>query len=98
MPALRGFDRQITRHLIERSRYGQHDRLFFQPIVRLIACHRLIPALPHMPQIAGRRFHRRDASHVRRGAPGQQRSRAIDSRMAEPGFRTGHEPARDPRP
>ena len=45
---------------------------------------RVIPAFDEMTQIARRRFDRRDARHVRRGAPRQQTGGAIDAGMTEP--------------
>ena len=70
---------QVARHIVERSRHGEHDPLFFQAVLRPVRGHAKIPALDHVLKVARRGFDRRNARHVRAA-----RSRAGSPRSDRP--------------
>ena len=94
-PRLAGrLDGQRAGHVVERRRHRQHDGLLLQAMLRRRPCAiDVVPGLDQVPQVARRRLDRRDARHVGRGAPGQERRGAIDAGVAEPGLGRGDQPA-----
>ena len=87
---LRGFDRQLAGFLVERRGHGQHDLLLFEPrgIVPRVD---VVPGVADVREQPRRSLHRRQPG-LRLGAPRQQRSRPIDVRVREPGFRRRDQP------
>ena len=90
----RGLHRQRAGHVVERRGHGQHDGQFLQAVVGVVLRHDVIPALDEVAQVARRDLDGREALHVRRGAPGDERRAAIDPRVTQPRLRRGDEPAR----
>ena len=74
-PARPGFarrrDGELARHLVERRRHGEHDVLLGERLVGM----RRVPHGAEVREEARRRGDRREARHVVRRAPGQDRAR-----------------------
>jgi len=88
----RGSERQLARHLVERRRHGEDHVLLGERRGEA-----RVPRLAQVREGARRRLDRRDLRDPVRGAPGQDRGRAIDGRVAEPRLGRGHQAPGDAR-
>ena len=85
---LRGFERQLARHGIERCRHRDQHLLLGEGSVGLLE----IPGLAQMLQIAAAGFDRRDFVDALGRAERQQRRGAVHAGMREPRFGRGDQP------
>ena len=84
--ALRRPERQLARLLVERGRHGQQDVLLRQR-QRLVALRDLgVERGGEVAQVCGRGVHRRNPRDFLRGAPRQDRCRAVRAAVRQPGF------------
>ena len=75
---LRGLGGEVTGHVVERRRHRHDHGLFFEAILGL-AVRRRVPGLDDVLEVLRTHFERREARHVRRSGPGQERRTAIDA-------------------
>src|SRR5207249_1209070 len=86
---VRGGERQLSGHLVERRGHGEHDVLRGERLGK-----RRIPRLAQVTENARGGLDRRDARDPLAGAPGEDRGRSVDAAVAEPRLGRGDEPAR----
>ena len=65
----RGAQRQLARVLVERRRHGEEHLLPVERQRRILRRDLRVPRLPQMPQVCGRRRHRRQLRHRRPARP-----------------------------
>ena len=87
---------ELLRRLVEGGGDGDHHLLGVEHRLRPAGGHRRVPHPAQPGQVAGARLHRRQALARRHllGLPGEDRRRAVDGGMREPGFGRVHHPPR----
>ena len=92
--ALRGAQRQLARLRVERRGHRQQDVLLRQRQRRRRPARPRVERRGEVPQVRGRRVHRRDLRHVLGRAPRQDRRGAVRAAVRQPRLRRRDQPHR----